>query len=273
MLRAILCLCVLCLLSAERAEAGPTVVTCPTTLTLNPNLAPSAAIGSSYATEMVGNDLVCQFAPISLDSFLSFHPFGCPPRSANAAVSGGSGAWNFGSPGSSKVVNFNGHGALIWGRSLHGIFFPDRGCAYDEATPPAVAVWQAAPKNTTCTVNAFNRSQFDCVLPACLQRLTGSNFPTSPFSPPGPGYTNDSAIINVANGQPVVGPATVNQVKSKMGTAFNSATFTLVGGPGSDSTLPAGVITCSYDGPRFQSGGKTLQATITVACTGSCGSL
>jgi len=63
-------------------------------------------------------------------------------------------------------------------------------------------------------------------------------------------------------------------VKSKMGTgAFNSATFTLVGGPGSDSTLPAGVITCSYDGPRFQSGGKTLEATITVACTGSCGSL
>ena len=43
--------------------------------------------------------------------------------------------------------------------------FPSRGCVYDEATPPAVAVWQAAPKNTTCTVNAFNRSQFDCVLP------------------------------------------------------------------------------------------------------------
>ncbi len=272
MLRAIACLVMLFMLSAERAEAG--VVTCPNTLTLNPNLAQSGAIGSSYATGMVGNDLVCQFAPISFDSFLSFHPFGCPPRSANAAASGGSGAWKFGSPGSSKVVNFDGHGALIWGRSLHGIFFPDRGCAYDEATPPAVAVWQAAPKNTTCTVNAFNRSQFDCVLPACLQTLTGSNFPTSPFSPPGPGYTNDSAIINVANGQPVVGPATVNQVKSKMGTAaFNSATFTLVGGPGSDSTLPAGVITCSYDGPRFQSAGKTLQATITVACTGSCGSL
>ena len=141
-------------------------------------------------------------------------------------------------------------------------------------TPPVVAVWQAAPKNTTCTVNAFNRSQFNCVLPACLQTLAGSNFPTAAFSPPGPGYTNDSAIINVANGQPVVGPASVNQVKSKMGTgAFNSATFTLVGGPGSDSTLPAGVITCSYDGPRFQSGGKTLEATITVACTGSCGSL
>ena len=272
MLRAILCLCVLFLLSAERAEAG--AVNCPTTLKLNPSWAQSGAIGPSYATGIVGDDLICQFAPISFDSFLSFHPFGCPPKSANAAVSGGSGAWNFGSPGSSKVVNFNGHGALIWGRSLHGIFFPDRGCAYDEATPPVVAVWQAAPKNTTCTVDAFNRSQFDCALPACLQTLKGSSFPTEAFSPPGPGYTNDSAIINVANGQPVVGPASVNQVKSKMGAgAFNSATFTLVGGPGSDSTLPAGVITCSYDGPRFQSGGKTLEATITVACTGSCGSL
>jgi hypothetical protein len=273
MLRAILCLCVLILLSAGRAEAG-TTVTCPTTLKLNPNLAPSSAIGSSYATAIVGNDLVCQFAPISFESFLSFHPFGCPPRSANAAVSGGSGIWKFGSPGNSKVVNFDGRGALIWRQSLHGIVFPDRGCAYDEATPPAVSVWQAAPANTTCTVNALNRTQFNCVLPPCLATLKGSSFPTAAFSPPGPGYTGDSAIINVANGQPVVAPASVNQVKSKMGTgAFNSATFTLVGGPGSDSTLPAGVITCTYDGPRFQSGGKTLEATITVACTGSCGSL
>ena len=204
----------------------------------------------------------------ALKSFLSFHPFGCPPKSANAAASGGSGVWNFGSPGSS------GRASLVWTRWIDGRVFPSRGCVYDEAAPPAVAVWQAAPKNTTCTVNAANRSQFDCVLPPCLQTLKGSNFPTAAFSPPGPGYTNDSAIINVANGQPVVGPASVNQVKSKMGTAaFNSATFTLVGGPGSDSTLPAGVITCSYDGPRFQSGGKTLEATITVACTGSCGSL
>ncbi len=175
MLRAILCLCVVFLLSAERAEAG--VVNCPTTLTLSPNLAPSAAIGSSYATGTVGNDLVCQFAPISFDSYLSFHPFGCPPRSANAAVSGGSGTWKFGSPGSSKVVNFDGHTTLIWRRSLHGFFYPDRACAYDEATPPVVAVWQADPKNTTCTVNASNRTQFNCVLPPCLATLSGSSFP------------------------------------------------------------------------------------------------
>jgi hypothetical protein len=123
-------------------------------------------------------------------------------------------------------------------------------------------------------VNPANRSQFNCTLPACPQTLVGSAIPTAAFSPPGPGYTKDSAIINVANGQPVVGPASVNDVKSKMGTgAFNGATFTLVGGPGSDSSLGPGVVTCSYDGPRFQSGGETLEATITVACTGSCGSL
>ena len=274
MLRAIACLGMLFILSAQCAEAGPTVVTCPTTLKLNPNWAQGAALGPSYATATVGNDLVCQFAPISFDSFLSFHPFGCPAKSANAATSGGSGVWNFGSPGSSNVVNFNGHATLIWRRSINGRGFPSRGCAYAESTPPVVAVWQAAPKNTTCTVNASNRSQFNCVLPPCLQTLAGSSFPTAAFSPPGPGYTNNSAIINVANGQPVVGPASVNQVKSEMGAAaFDSATFTLVGGPGSDSTLPPGVITCSYDGPRFQSGGKTLEATITVACTGSCGSL
>jgi hypothetical protein len=172
------------------------------------------------------------------------------------------------------VVKFSGRATLIWRRSLHGPVLPTPGCAYAEVAPPAVAVWQAAPANTTCTINASNRSQFDCVLPPCLPTLKGSNFPTAAFSPPGPGFTNDSAIINVANGQPVVAPATVDQIKAKMGAgAFNAATFTLVGGAGSDSTLGAGVITCSYDGPRFQSGGETLQATITVACTGSCGSL
>jgi hypothetical protein len=271
MLRAILCLCVLSLLSIGRAEAG--TVTCPTTLKLNPNLAPSSALGASYAAAIVGNDLVCQFAPISFDSFLSFHPFGCPAKSANAAVSGGSGVWNFGSPGSSAMVNFAGHRTIIWRHSFHGVL-PSPACAYAESSPPVVAVWQAAPANAACTVNPSNRSQFNCALPACLQTLQGSSIPTAAFSPPGPGYTKDSAIINVANGQPVLGPASVSQVKSKMGTsAFNAATFTLVGGPGSDSTLPAGVITCSYDGPRFQSDGETLEATITVACTGSCGSL
>jgi hypothetical protein len=272
MLRAILCLCVLSLLSIGHAEAG--TVTCPTTLKLNPNLTPSSALGASYATGIVGSDVVCQFAPISFNSFLSFHPRGCPAKSANAAVSGGSGAWNFGSPGSSNPVNFTGHRTIIWGRGFHGGRFPTPGCAYAESSPPAVAVWQAAPANATCTVTASNRSQFNCVVPPCPATLKGSSFPTSAFSPPGPGYTNDSAIINVANGQPVVGPASVSQVKSKMGTAaFDAATFTLVGGPGSNSTLGTGVITCSYDGPRFQSDGETLQATITVACTGSCGSL
>jgi hypothetical protein len=163
----------------------------PATLKLNPNLAHGGSLGSSFATGIVGNDLVCQFAPISFDSFRSVHPPGCPPRSANAATSGGSGVWNFGPPGSSNVVKFSGHATLIWRRSIRGSVLPTPGCAYAELTPTVVAVWQAAPKNTTCTVNASNRSQFDCVLPACLQSLQGSSIPTAAFSPPGPGYTND----------------------------------------------------------------------------------
>jgi hypothetical protein len=58
-------------------------------------------------------------------------------------------------------------------------FYPDRACAYDEATPPVVAVWQAEPANTTCTVNASNRTQFNCVLPPCLAKLSGSSFPAA----------------------------------------------------------------------------------------------
>ena len=105
MLRAILCLCVLFLLSAERAEAG--VVNCPTTLTLNPNLAPSAAMARLMRPESSATTRL----PVRADQLriLSLVPsLRLPAKSANAAASGGSGVWNFGSPGSSKVVNFSG---------------------------------------------------------------------------------------------------------------------------------------------------------------------
>lgn len=82
-------------------------------------------------------------------------------------------------------------------------------------------------------------------------------------------YAPDSAVINDGNGQVVAGQASYATVKSDMGGAFSSATFTLVGGAGSASNLPAGVVQCSYDGPRFKKGGSTLQATITINCKGA----
>jgi hypothetical protein len=43
--------------------------------------------------------------------------------------------------------------------------------------------------------------------------------------------------------------------------------FTLFGGaPGSDSSLPPGFFTCTYDSPRFQSKGKTLVGQAVVVC-------
>ena len=71
-------------------------------------------------------------------------------------------------------------------------------------------------------------------------------------------------------GQVVQGPASRAQVESLMGSgAFNGATFTEVGGIGTGGGLPGGAFSCSYDGPRFKHGGKTLQATVTVACNGT----
>ena len=62
----------------------------------------------------------------------------------------------------------SGRASLVWTRWIDGRVFPSRGCVYDEAAPPAVAVWQAAPKNTTCTVNASNRTNsIACCRPVC----------------------------------------------------------------------------------------------------------
>jgi len=112
--------------------------------------------------------------------------------------------------------------------------------------------------------------------PSCPSPLKGSKIPSATWSDRStkPGYyAPDSAVINVGNGQVVNGSASYATVKSKMGSLFAGAEFSLVGGVGTASNLPAGVYTCSYDGPRFRSGGKTLEATVTVACTNSCGSL
>ena len=111
--------------------------------------------------------------------------------------------------------------------------------------------------------------------PSCPSAVKGSKIPSTAWSDRStkPGYyAPDSAIINDGNGQVVAGSASYATVKSKMGSGFGGSEFSLVGGVGTGSNLPAGVYTCSYDGPRFRSGGKTLQATVTVACTNSCGS-
>jgi len=109
----------------------------------------------------------------------------------------------------------------------------------------------------------------------CPATVKGSRIPSTNWSAssPKPGYyALDSAVINVGNGQVVSGSASYTTVKNDMGSAFASATFTLVS-PGSGGGLPAGVISCSYDGPRFKKSGKTLQATVTINCKGtSCSS-
>lgn len=106
--------------------------------------------------------------------------------------------------------------------------------------------------------------------------MSGSQIPANSWSPTSSQsgyYATDSAIINVGNGQVVVGGASRATVKSYMGAAFNGASFTVVGGPGGASNLPYGVINCPYDGPRFKYHGQTLRATVTINCTGTCAGL
>jgi hypothetical protein len=110
----------------------------------------------------------------------------------------------------------------------------------------------------------------------CPSPIKGSKIPSKNWtaSSTTPGYrAADSAVINVGNGQVVTGSASYATVKSDMGSAFASANFVLASGPSSGYGIPSGDIECSYDGPRFKKGGKTLQATVSVICKGTCASL
>ena len=105
----------------------------------------------------------------------------------------------------------------------------------------------------------------------CKSSIKGSQIPGKWSETSGkPGYyAPNSAVINDGNGQVYAGSASRSEVESLMGSSFSNATFTVVGGPGSDSNIPG--FTCSYDGPRFHHAGKTLQATITIVCqSGTC---
>jgi hypothetical protein len=107
--------------------------------------------------------------------------------------------------------------------------------------------------------------------PTCPSPVKGSKIPSKTYSPTStkPGYwAQDSAIIT-QGGIPQTPSASYADVKNSMGGAFAGAEFKIVGGAGSDSSLPEGAFTCSYDGPWYHHGSQTLSATVTIVCTGS----
>lgn len=155
-----------------------------------------------------------------------------------------------------------------------------------DTSPARGAVCRACKGNTisdgctrSCSACASgttaNASHSKC-LPPCPSTLKGKKIPTNAWTSSSsvPGYyAPDSAIVNTGNGQVVVPSASRGAVKSAMGPGFRGAIFTVVGGAGSSSGLPAGVIQCPYDGPSFQSHGQALKATVTINCTGTCAGL
>jgi len=106
---------------------------------------------------------------------------------------------------------------------------------------------------------------------SCPSPIKGSNIPSKNYSPTStkPGYRAQDSAILTQGGIPQTPSASYAAVKSSMGGAFAGAKFKIVGGPGSDSSLPGGTFTCSYDGPSYRHGSQTLSATITIVCTGS----
>jgi len=149
-----------------------------------------------------------------------------------------------------------------------------RGAQCHACTGDSISNGCAQSCSTCGAGKVANSSHTACVTPPPCPTISGSQIPTRNWSAQSSQsgyYALDSAIVNVGNGQVVVGSAPRSTVKSYMGGAFSGATFTVVGGaaPGPAS----GVITCPYDGPRFQNGGRTLEATVTINCTGTCAGL
>jgi hypothetical protein len=279
--RAILCAGILLVLSAAGAQA--VTLTCPTKLTINgAQYLPIVGINNqNFGKAVMGpsGTLLCSY-PFSFAKTTTPQgsPATCPPLTLNLAVSGGSGTWNFGSPGTSNA--FIADGFLKGERNNHGMLV--NVCKYGASSlaPNYTAVvWETIPTGYSCALSPSDMHNFTCTPPPpppCPSPLLGSNIPSTNWSATStkPGYyAPDSAILVAGTGNVLVGSASYSDVKNEMGGSFAGAHFALVGGVGTASNLPSGVITCSYDGPAFSYMGKSRAATITIACAGGACSL
>jgi hypothetical protein len=278
--QAILCAgMMLLVLSAAGAQAGTITVSCPTKLTINgtPYLPIIGVNNQNFGKAIMSSGIMTCSYPFAFGqtSRPQGTPPGCPSIVINLAVNGGSPGWSFGSPGTQNAITVPGF--LTSERNNHGMLVSV--CKYGTSTlkPNYTAVvWSQNPTNYTCALSTSNTHDFICTPPPCPSPLLGMNVPSTNWSASStkPGYyALDSAILVAGTGNVLIGSASYSDLKSEMGSSFAGASFALVGGAGSASNLPAGVITCSYDGPVFQYGGQHRMATITIACAGGACSL
>lgn len=266
-------------LSATDAQAGPITLTCPTKLTINgAQYLPIAGINNQNFGKAVMSSgiMTCSYPFVfGKTSRPQGTPPGCPSMVINLAVSGGSPGWSFGSPGTQNAITVPGF--LTSERNNHGMLVDVCKYGTSNLTPNYTAVvWAQNPTNYTCALNPSNMHDFTCTPPPCPSPLLGMNVPSTNWSAAStkPGYyALDSAILVAGTGNVLIGSASYTDVKSEMGGSFAGAHFALVGGAGTASNLPAGVITCSYDGPPYSYNGQSRMATITIACAGGACSL
>lgn len=266
-------------LSAANAQAGTITLTCPTKLTINgAQYLPIAGINNQNFGKAVMSSgiMTCSYPFVfGKTSAPQGSPPSCPHLTLNLAVSGGSGSWSFGSPGTENAITVPGF--LTGERNNHGMLV--NVCKYGTSnlTPNYTAVvWSQNPTNYTCAPSASDMHDFICTPPPCPSPLLGSNIPSTNWSAIStkPGYyAPDFAILVAGTGNVLIPSASYSDVKNEMGGSFAAAHFALVGGAGTASNLPAGVITCSYDGPSYPYMGKNRDATITIACAGGACSL
>ena len=266
-------------LSATDAQAGQITLTCPTKLTINgAQYLPIAGINNQNFGKAVMSSgiMTCSYPFVfGQTSRPQGTPPGCPSKVVNLAVSGGSAGWSFGSPGTQNAITVPGF--LTSERNNHGMLVGVCKYGTSNLTPNYTAVvWGQNPTNYTCALSSTDMHDFICTPPPCPSPLLGSNVPSTNWSTSStkPGYyAPDSAILIAGTGNVVIGSASYTDVKNEMGGSFAGAHFALVGGAGTASNLPAGAITCSYDGPPFSYNSQNRMATITIACAGGACSL
>jgi hypothetical protein len=222
--------------------------------------------------------LLCAFASVSFFGS-SERPAGggpCLARSFAPQVAGGSGSWRFGPPGSPPSI-------------MPPIQEAGAGCVYGGPgyTLPTLVAWREPPTGERCTPHPRDGSRFLCaaattaapspgtteVAGHCPGQLSAGALPSQEWEDgrtPTGYYPPESYILDAESGRLVKANAALLEVQQAMGPAWRRAIFLLSRTPTAQARLPPGTYSCSYEGPRFRQGRRTLEANIAIACTGGC---
>lgn len=199
--------------------------------------------------------------------------------------------WAFGAPGTAEGATPRTSAIQTVTEAFSRVFFDLGGrrasytsCKTINGGIFTFAIYSTIATGDTCTSSGGTVSCTAPPPPPCPASVQGSSLPVGAYNAATSqfGYIPaDTLLFNPASGAPIEWPASMNQIKTAMGSSFNGASFALFcGAGGADAACEQGTpnsgapgFSCVYDSPKFEFQGTAAQAQVTVSCSGSCGSL